>query len=105
MPISVLIRLHVLHQMGGALKPTWVCSIHRLYVPCLQVIVPLQAFPITYKYAIRSNNKQRNLTLERGENHMVVLPKGEGVTTNWQWCASSLNPIRPLMVCQLVGHH
>jgi hypothetical protein len=98
-PISVLIRLHVLHQMGGALKPTWVCSSHRLYVPCLQVIVPLQAFPITYKYAIRSN-KQRNLTLERGENHMVVLPKGEGVTTSWQWCTSSLNPIMTYLLSE-----
>lgn len=43
-----------------------------------EVSVPLSAFPFTYKYAIVETGG--NVILEHGENHIVSLPPGEGIT-------------------------
>ena len=37
--------------------------------------VPLSAFPITYKYAVREGDG--SLSLEHGENRMVAIPRSE----------------------------
>ena len=44
-----------------------------------QVLVPLGAFPLSYKYAVRGAGG--GLQMEHGENRTVSLPEGEGWNT------------------------
>lgn len=71
-------------QNTGSLHWTPTCTHHSALGPApapgpsprtLQVQVPLSAFPVTYKYAVREADG--SLSLEHGENRMVTIPHSE----------------------------